>query len=524
MRAIPSGSPAKLAPAASWRRRLSAGAAAAIAAGGFFWVLNDGGALNAAQRPAPRLVQPDGAISFADLVEQVSPAVVSIYADMQFADFEFRRGERVMPRFFRFDGDLEFDLEELPHLRRFTPRAPEPRGLSRAQGSGFVIDPDGHIVTNYHVVGGREAFRVRFSNGEEAEAQLVGADPETDLAVLKVEAQDPFPFVEFAPGGATRVGDVVLAVGNPFGIGPTVTSGIVSAIGRNIGSGPYADYIQFDAAINRGNSGGPTFDMHGRVVGVNSAIYSPNGHNVGIGFAIPADVVSDVARQLIENGRVARGWLGVGIQEVTEDIREALGLEARQGALVTDVDAASPAAEAGLRPGDVILAVDGEPARSVRDLSQKIARLGPDKRVTLTVNRDGREQRLRATLDARETHNVGFARRARGGGERGSRAAGDFGEFGFRADELDRIDRRRADLADRDAGAVIADVAPDGAFERAGLRRGDVVLEVDRKPVETPEDIARHLEAAREAGKSAALMLVQNRDGRRYVAIDLTRS
>jgi serine protease Do len=373
---------------------LGAAAVAALVAGGAFEI---GITPPVARAEMLSLDKPtQAAPSFADVIERVKPAVVSVRVKMQ------QVAERS-------DGAArrEFGLRELPDdhplrdlFRRFEdgdPRGedvrprPAPRRFGQAQGSGFFISSDGYVVTNNHVVQSAGEVQIVTEDGRSLEATVVGTDPKTDLALLKVKGGGNFPHVRFATG-KTRVGDWVVAIGNPFGLGGTVTAGIVSAHGRNIGAGPYDDFIQIDAAVNRGNSGGPTFNLAGEVVGVNTAIASPSGGSVGIAFAIPAYVAEQVAASLKETGTVARGFIGVQIQPVTREIADAMGVKEARGALVADLVRDGPASKAGLRSGDTITAVDGEAIRDARDLSRKIASYAPGKSVALTVWRDGKER------------------------------------------------------------------------------------------------------------------------------------
>ena len=346
--------------------------------------------------PRPAALAP---VSFADIVERVSPAVVSVKvtAVRQVAD----------------NDDGGFDPRMLPDqhpLRRFFERRGgmgpfgergERRGMpqqrAQSQGSGFFISADGEIVTNNHVVDGAKEVEIVTNDGRTLQARVVGTDPRTDLALLKVKDGGNFAHVRLAEA-APRVGDWVLAVGNPFGLGGTVTSGIVSARGRDIGSGPYDDYLQIDAAVNRGNSGGPTFDLNGDVVGVNTAIYSPSGGSVGIAFAIPATTVQKVVSDLRENGAVSRGYVGVQTQAITPDVAESIGVQAGQGALVVTAEAGTPAARAGLKSGDVILSVNDAAVKDPRDLARKIGLLKPGAPVALKIRRDGRESTLTVEL------------------------------------------------------------------------------------------------------------------------------
>src|SRR5215510_3230819 len=356
----------------------------------------------AAQLKADSVQTPFGRapLSFSDIVDRVKPAVVSIHVTNGGPKVaQGSKGAPKSPRDFLPDLPDDHPLNEffknLPKEWRGQP-GPSPRP-SLAQGSGFVISADGYVVTNNHVIDGASKIQVSFDKDNKFEAELVGTDQRTDIALLKIkDSSKPFTFVKFSDK-TPRVGDWVLAVGNPFGLGGTVTAGIVSAQGRDIGSGPY-DYMQIDAAVNRGNSGGPTFNLEGEVVGVNTAIYSPSGGNVGIAFAIPARTALEVVEQLKSSGSVSRGWLGVKIQNVDQDVAASLGLTDAKGALVTEVTTGSPAADAGLKNGDAILAVNGQNIDDSRDLARKIAALNPDSKVDVKILRGQKEQTVAVKL------------------------------------------------------------------------------------------------------------------------------
>src|SRR5215212_4225158 len=370
-------------------RWLGAAAVAALMAGGAI----EGGYVPASPARAElrSLSQPLAMPSFADVIDRVKPAVVSVRVKMETA---------AAPR--PFGDNSEFQTPDLPpghplerFFREFRDQQPggqrqAPRRRMQAQGSGFFISDDGYLLTNNHVVEKAAEVEVLMDDGRTLEAKVIGTDPKTDLALLKVEGSD-FPYVKLSSQKA-RIGDWVLAVGNPFGLGGTVTAGIVSAQHRDIGAGPYDDFIQIDAPVNRGNSGGPTFNLAGEVVGVNTAIFSPSGGNVGIAFAIPASTVEQVVGSLKENGTVTRGFIGVQMQPVSKEIAEAIGLKEPRGALVAEALKDGPAAKAGIKTGDTIVAVDGESVKEARDLSRKIANAAPGKTVNVTVYRDGRER------------------------------------------------------------------------------------------------------------------------------------
>ncbi len=464
---------------------------------------------------APVSVQTVTAPSFADVVDAVRPAVVSVRVKQRVrADrLEGRFRERGAP----FDSFPEFrDLPEDHPLNRFFRRYGEndrrdgrrgrgqPHRFGQSQGSGFIISEDGYVVTNNHVIENGQGIVVVLDSGEELDATLVGADPRTDLAVLKIDDDRDFTYVAFSDADI-RVGEWVVSMGNPFGLGGTVTAGIVSARGRDIGAGPYDDFLQIDAAVNRGNSGGPTFSIDGRVIGVNTAIFSPNGGNVGIAFAIPAATASSVVADLIENGAVTRGWLGVQIQPVTPEIAESLGLDDDGGAIVAEVTEDSPAEEAGLETGDTVLAVDGETIDGPKDLARTIAAFDPGERVDVVVWRDG----------ARETVTVEL-------GELPGQIARASVQDAEPETEPTSLADLGLDLTTDSAGrVVIADVDPRGEAGEKGLRPGDRILQVNGEDVTSPADVMSSVDDAQREGRTAVLFLVQSGERPRFVALDL---
>lgn len=435
-------------------------------------------------------------MSFADLVERVSPAVVSVTVETEAPEFADLQGDLPFP----------FPFDQFPGL----PRGPQgPQGPGLSQGSGFAISADGHIVTNNHVVDNGISYTVTLADGTELEAELIGTDQATDLAVLRVEPDDPLPFVTFAADEDLRVGDWVVAVGNPFGLGGTVTAGIVSARGRSLVNSNYNDFIQIDAPINRGNSGGPTFDLRGRVIGVNTLIFSPSGGNVGIGFAIPAQTAAAVVDQIIDFGNVRRGWLGVQIQGLDEDLAASVGLDRARGAIVNQVLEGAPAERAGFEQGDVVLELNGEEIEDNRDLTRRVGALRPGEEAAFLILRDGREVTLNATLDLREDL-VAAADTDEDSAEKPGMAQA--------SDVLPGLS-----IVPADTGEGVAIVAVEANSEAAekGLRVGTIVISVSSEPVSTPDEVADQIDAARGEGRDAVLLLVRENDQERFVALRL---
>ncbi len=458
---------------------------------------------------APAVHAPAGPASFADVVDRVKPAVVSVKVKLSDADqvddddSDAAPGMPDIPKnspFYRFFRHFGMPGDNNDGADRGD-RAPH-HHFAQAQGSGFFISGDGYIVTNNHVVDHASEVTVTTAEGKSMSAKVIGVDSKTDLALLKAEGSN-FPYVTFA-AHTPRVGDWVIAVGNPFGLGGTVTAGIVSARGRDIGSGPYDDFLQIDAPVNHGNSGGPTFDAEGEVVGVNTAIFSPSGGSVGIGFAIASDVVKNVVQQLKDNGSVTRGWIGVQIQNVTADLADDLGLKEQTGALVAAAQKDSPAAAAGVKSGDVITAVDGETVADPHDLARRIAALGPKKTVKLALIRNGSPMTIDVTLGTMPADKTANAE-TRNSDDNGGSALAKLG-----------LTLRPAHGQD---GVVVAEVDPDGAAAEKGLKQGDVILEVAGKSVNRPADVVDAIDAAKSGGKKSVLVRVKSNDGERYLTL-----
>ncbi|MBL8595839.1 MAG: Do family serine endopeptidase, partial [Devosia sp.] len=458
--------------------------------------------------------------NFADLVEAVKPAVVSIIVE---------GGEKENPRQLQRGGpQFRFDFPDLPDDHPFKDfmdqfgqqfgqgggqggqGQQQPPRKFMAAGSGFAISADGYIVTNNHVVENADKVTVVFEDGKEMTAKVIGTDAKTDLAVVKVDGVTDLPFVKLSET-EVRVGEWVVAVGNPFGLGGTVTAGIVSARGRDIAGSAYGDFLQIDAAVNTGNSGGPDFNMQGEVVGVNTAIFSPNGGNVGIAFAIPASVVKQVTGQLIENGTVTRGFLGVGIQDVTSDIADSVGLKAAAGALVTEPTKDSPADKAGVKSGDVITAVDGKEVSNALDLSRTIAGKNPGTAVELSVWRDGKEQKISVTLGKLdETAKPSEEQQQAPAEEPAAPAPTSVG--------LTLVPNSGGE------GLLIQDVDPNSAAAEKGFAVGDTILEVNNQPVSSVADFEKAVQGVKDAGRSTALVKAQRDGNTRFIGLPITEA
>jgi serine protease Do len=466
-------------------------------------------ALHGAATPVKAQLSERGAarapFSFADVVDKVRPAVVSIYVTGKIGKRSRRnrfRGKPFLPeghplnKFFK-----KFEKE-------FGARPNRP---VRAQGSGFIISPDGYVVTNHHVIRNADRIKVALDGGKRLDARLIGSDQRTDIALLKIKKPGTYASVRLATR-EVRVGDWVLAVGNPFGLSSTVTAGIVSARGRDVGDSPY-DFIQIDAAVNKGNSGGPTFNLDGEVVGVNTSIISPSGGNVGIAFAVPADIVRDVVAQLKKNGSVSRGWLGVQIQSVSEDMAASLGLEEAHGAIVGKLTRNSPALKAGLQVGDLILEVNGEKVKASRDLARKIAALAPKSKTDLTIFRDGHEQNVQVKL----------------GRFPGSKKISSMDSDDSESVELDELGLSLAPAADfsrggkNSEGVYVTDVDAKSVAADKGLRRGDIILDVNGRAVSSPEDVAEAIKKARKKGRRAILVRFRSRKREAFVALPINK-
>jgi serine protease Do len=445
-------------------------------------------------------------IGFADIVAKVKPAVISVRVKVDDGSGTTGLGtNNQIPPGLR-DFFRRFGMPGFPQM----PRDSHHNHIVMGQGSGFFISADGYAVTNNHVVDKAESVTVTTDDGKTHKAKVIGTDPRTDLALIKVD-DGPFPYVKLADK-APRIGDWVIAVGNPFGLGGTVTAGIISARGRDIGASPYDDFIQIDAPVNKGNSGGPAFDVDGNVIGVNTAIFSPSGGSVGIAFAIPADTVKSVVSQLREHGMVTRGWIGVQIQPVTKDIADSLGLKKAQGALVAEPQAHGPASKAGIEAGDVITAVNGDEVKDARDLAKKIGSMAPDSTVKLSVVHKGSEKTVSLTL-AKMPKNVEEANAGSNDKQSQNNGSLDLGKLGLTLAPASHVAGAGKE------GVVVTDVDSSGTAAEHGFTTGDVILEVAGKSVSTPADVRKAIASVRAEGKRTVLMRVKKNDGTRFVAL-----
>jgi serine protease Do len=452
-----------------------------------------------------KVAQPTG---FADIVQRVKPSVISVKvtmgdkaADVSDLSDGSDPSDTPMERFFRQFGGPD---GMPPGLRQHRGG----HGIVMGQGSGFFISPDGYAVTNNHVVDGADKVEVTTDDGKTHTAKVIGTDKRTDLALIKVEGGSDFPFAKLAEA-KPRIGDWVLAVGNPFGLGGTVTAGIVSASGRDIGNGPYDDFIQIDAPVNKGNSGGPAFNMQGEVVGVNTAIFSPSGGSVGIAFSIPAPTVKNVVAQLKDKGTVSRGWIGVQIQPVTSDIADSMGLKKAEGALVNEPQADGPAAKAGIESGDVITAVNGTPVKDARELARTIGGLPPGTAVKLNLMHKGKDEVIDLTLG--QLPNTQEANAVSGQHSHGA----DVPRLGLTVAPASSV------AGAGKTGVVVTDVDPNSAAAERGFKEGDVILEVAGKNVTNSADVRDAIKAAHADKKGTVLMRVRTGDASRYVAVPL---
>ena len=488
-----------------------------------------------ADNPTPGAPIGDKLPSFAPMIERILPAVVNISVTQKVGPGGAPGGDDAdndqAP-----DGDDNDAAPPAPStpqtpfddfLRRFFEqqqpgrRGAAPPGGQRvmALGSGFIIDPAGYVVTNNHVVGEADKITVIFQDDSRHPAKVVGKDAKSDLALLKIDAPQPLPFVKFGDSDKARVGDWVIAVGNPFGLGGTVTKGIISARGRPVEDQNYFDFLQVDASINRGNSGGPTFDLEGDVIGINTAIFSPNGGSVGIGFAMPSNSAKPVLDQLRNTGKVERGWLGVKIQEVTPEIASSLGLDQNhpEGALVAEVTDAGPAAKAGIKVGDVIQKFDGKNVEKMRDLPRLVAETGIGKTVPVQVLRSGQPVIVQANIVKLDDTKTASAELPDAGAAKKPKTTS---SLGLSLTAIDPDVRKRLNLADDVQGVLVNKVKDGTAAQEHGIQPGDVITQVNGQPVKTPDDVVQQVKSIKPGDKRSILLLVTRGGQNRFVALE----
>src|SRR5687767_1591729 len=449
--------------------------------------------------------------SFADLAAKVSPAVVNVSSTHVVQN----QGPNGMP--FNFPPGSPFE----EFFKQFQQQMPQEHRAQKVSslGSGFIIDASGYVVTNNHVVDGAKDIEVTLTDGSAYSAKVIGTDAKTDLALLKVEAKKPLPFVSFGDSDKMRIGDWVMAVGNPFGLGGTVTAGIVSARGRDIHEGPYDDFLQIDAAINQGNSGGPTFSTDGSVIGINTAIFSPSGGSVGIGFAIPSNLAKPIIAELKDQGHIDRGWLGVSIQPLTPDLTQGMGLGSDKGALVSSVQEDSPAAAAGIKSGDVVLRFDDREIESPKDLSRAVAETASGATVPVKIWRDGAEKTVDVKIAEMKEEVASAAQE-----ESDSAAPDTVDQLGATLAPVNDLTRQQFGLSEDAKGVVIADLEQDSALAEQGVRPGDVIERVNDRKIANPADVAKALKEAQDDKRSVAVMLIESDGNDRFVAVQISQS
>jgi serine protease Do len=470
-------------------------------------------------RPAPD--------SFADLAEKLLPGVVNISTTQTLkSDRGRERGGPEMPQFPPGSPFEEFFRDFFEHG---LPKSGRPEALPRkatSLGSGFVIDPAGYIVTNNHVIADADEITVILHDDTNLKAEVVGRDKNTDIALLKVKTDKPLPALTWGDSDASRVGDWVLAIGNPFGLGGSVTAGIVSARQRDINSGPYDDFLQTDASINRGNSGGPMFNMDGQVIGINTAIYSPSGGSIGIGFAIPSNLAKAVISELQHESdhTVHRGWLGVRIQAVTDEIAESLGLDKARGALVASVNEKGPAQVAGIQPGDVVLSFNGREVSDMRRLPRLVAETPVDKTVPVTVWRKRKQSTLEVKIGRLDDSDQKQANAADAPKKGGKDSGAVVKTLGLTLSDITPELKDKFSLADDSKGVVVVDVAKDSPAASKGVRPGDLIMEAAQEEVKSPGEVGSKIDEAKKSGRKSILLLVERQGDLRFVALRLDQS
>ncbi len=462
---------------------------------------------------------PNMPVNIADIIERVNPAVVSVQVTHLTKAGQQVQGANPFEEFF----EKYFNERDIQRFRQNQPNQEQhqnaPTQKSMGVGSGFIIDKAGYIVTNNHVIDNADEITVKLPSGKTVAANVIGADPKTDLALLKIEVDGALPYVNFGDSKNMRVGDWIVTIGNPFGLGQTATTGIISARHRNIGAGPFDDFLQIDAPINKGNSGGPAFNLKGEVIGVNTAIFSPSGGNVGIGFAIPSDQAKKIITDLKEDGSVERGWLGVHIQGVTEEFADSLGLDTAKGALVSRVMPKSPAQKAGLKRGDVVLGVNDKAVTKLRDLPRLVANLKVGEKAAFKVWRDGKEISLDAKIGKTQKTEQ-LAKLDTDPSEKSNSQS----VSGMKLAALDDRSRQSIGVETAEGGVVITDILPNSAAAEIGLHQGDVILSVGNKTVSKPTDVTRSIDEAKKNDRRAVLLLVKRGTNERFVALTLKKA
>jgi serine protease Do len=461
---------------------------------------------------------PDG---FADLAERLLPSVVNISTTQTLKNADRGLDMPQFPPGSPFE-DFFKNFMDKQHGGNAPDAAPR---RATALGSGFIIDPSGLVATNNHVIADADEITVILQDGQAFKAEIVGRDTKADLALLKIKAPNKLPAISFGNSDEVRVGDWVLAIGNPFGMAGTVTAGILSARARDINAGPYDDFLQTDAAINKGNSGGPLFNLKGEVIGINTAIFSPSGGSIGIGFAIPANLAKPVIADLQKFGKARRGWLGVRIQSVTDEIAESLGLKEQRGALVADVSPGGPAAKAGIKKGDVISRFDDKDVTEMHRLPRIVAETPISKDVEVVLWRDGKQMTVRAVVgelaDTEESEQAKANEKPSSKQESGQTVVA---TVGLSVAQLTPALRERFDLSNDAKGIVVTEVKQSGPAAEKGIRPGDVIVEVSQEAIKSPADFVAKIDAARKSGRKSVLLLVQNESGVHFVPLKLETS
>jgi serine protease Do len=479
-------------------------------------------------QPAAARSAPD---SFADLAAKLLPAVVNVSSSQTITAKNSGPGPGAGPEMPMFPPGSPFEQFFKDFLNRNHQgqggggggdSQPAPR-RAQSLGSGFIIDAAGFVVTNNHVIEGADEVSVTLQDGTTLKADIVGRDESGDLALLKVKSDKPLPTVDFGDSSQSRVGDWVLAIGNPFGLGGTVTAGIVSARGRDIHQGQYDDFIQTDAAINRGNSGGPLFNMDGQVIGINTAIFSPSGGSIGIGFSIPSNMAKNIVAQLKEYGHPRRGWLGVKIQQVTPDIAESLGLKDASGAMVAGITDGGPAEKAKIHSGDIILKFDGQDVKEMHNLPRIVADAVVGREVPVVLWRDGKEVTVQTVLAERPADAQLAATDATKPTADLTKPT-DISGLGLKVASVSQDLKDKFQLQDSQKGVVITDVSPNTPAAERGLKPGDVIMEVQQGEVTSPDDVQKQVDAARKADRKFVLMLIQREGGVQYIPLSLSKS